>query len=139
MTTISSDSTANHPAKHLNNTFAIEENTSNYYKIIEFQKLMNQNKNKFSILHISIFPKIENMLLELNEYPDVIALTETKIKESKTQVNRVLNGFTFVHNDTKTSAGGVGIYIKSHICFKFRQDLEMKCREYESIWIEIVC
>ena len=127
---------------------------------------MNQNKNKFSILHINIrnvykykkslqsinirslyinirslyknFPKIENMLLELNQYPDVIALTETKIKESGTQVNRVLNGYTFVHNDTKTSAGGVGIYTKSHICFKFRQDLEIKCREYESIWIEIV-
>ena len=105
---------------------------------------MNQNKNKFSILHINIrslyknFPKIENMLFELNQYPDVIALTETKIKESGTQVNRVLNGYTFVHNDTKTSAGGVGIYIKSHICFKLRQDLEIKCREYESIWIEIV-
>ena len=144
MTTISSDSTANHPVKHLNNIFAIEENTSNYYKIIEFQKLMNQNKNKFSILHINIrslyknFPKIENMLLELNQYPDVIALTETKIKESGTQVNRVLNGYTFVHNDTKTSAGGVGIYIKSHLYFKLRQDLEIKCREYESIWIEIV-
>ena len=137
MTTISSDSTANHPAKHLYNTFAIEENTSNYYKTTEFQKLMNQNKNKFSILHINIrslyknFPKIDNMLLELNQYPDVIALTETKIKESGTQVNRVLNGFTFVHNDTKTSAGGVGIYIKSHICFKRRQDLEIKCREYD--------
>ena len=105
---------------------------------------MNQNKNKFSIVHINIrslyknFPRIENMLFELNQYPDVIALTETKIKESGTQVNRVLNGYTFVHNDTKTSAGGVGIYIKSHICFKLRQDLEIKCREYEAIWIEIV-
>ena len=62
------------------------------------------------------------MLLELNEYPDVIALTETKIKESGTLV---LNDFTFVHNDTKTSAGGVNIYIKSNICFKLRQDLEI--------------
>ena len=79
------------------------------------------------------FPKIKNMLLELNEYPDVIALTETKIKKSDTQVNRVLNGFIFVHNGTKTSAGGVGSYIKSNICFKLRQDLEMKCRDYESI------
>ena len=64
------------------------------------------------------------MLLELNKYPDVIALTETKIKESGTQVNRVLNGFTFVHNDTKTSAGGVGIYIKSNICFKLYRILK---------------
>ena len=38
MTTISSDSTANHPAKHLNNTFAIEENTSNY----EGQSISNE-------------------------------------------------------------------------------------------------
>ena len=58
--------------------------------------------------------------------------------ESGTQVKRVLNGFTFVYNDTKTSAGGVGIYIKLHICFKLRQDLEIKCRDYESIWIEII-
>ena len=144
MTTISSGSTLNHPAKYLNKIYANKENTSNYYKIIEFQNLMNQTKNKFSILHMNIrslnknYLKIENMLLELNEYSDVIALTETKIKESGTKVNRVLNGFTFVHNDTKTSAGGVDIYIKSNICFKLRQDLEIKCRDYESIWIEIL-
>ena len=96
MTNTSSGSTVNHIAKYLNKIYVNEEKTSNYYKIIEFQKLINQNKNNFSILHMNIrsvnknFPKIENMFLELNESPDVIALTETKIKESGTQVNRVL-------------------------------------------------
>ena len=146
MINILSDSTVNHTAKNLNKIYANKENTSNYYKIIlknPIQKLMSQNKNNFSVLHMNIkslnknFPEIENMLIELNEYPDVIALTEIKIKESGTQVNRVLNYFT-VHNDTKTSPGGLGIYIKSNICFKLRQDLEIKCREYESIGIEIV-
>ena len=43
---------------------------------------MNQNKNRFSIKSLNKnFPKIENMFLELNEYPDVIALIETKIKK----------------------------------------------------------
>ena len=86
--------------------------------------IRNLNKN---------FLRIENMLLEQNKYSDVIALTETKIKKSDTQVNRVLNGFTFVHNDTKTSAGGVGIYIKSNICSRLRLDLVIKCRDSESI------
>ena len=57
--------------------------------------------------------KLENFLLAIEHCPDVIAITETKLKNSKSVVsyNLQLEGYDFVHTDTNMNADGVGFYI----------------------------
>jgi len=64
--------------------------------------------------------KLENFLLSGIEHcSDVIAITETKLKNSKSVVsyNLQLEGYDFVHTDTNMNAGGVAFYIKKNIKF----------------------
>ena len=57
--------------------------------------------------------KLKNFLLAIEHCPDVIAITETKLKNSKSVVsyNLQLEGCDFIHTDTNMKAGGVGFYI----------------------------
>ena len=55
--------------------------------------------------------KLHEFLTDLKTRPVVIAISETKLKESKIANNINLQGYNFIHYDSKTSAGGVGLYI----------------------------
>ena len=75
--------------------------------------------------------------MELNDLSDIIALTETKILKSQTNTPNALFGYSFVHTDTTTNAGGVDLYIKNNIYFEIRHDLLIYSNDCECIWIEI--
>ena len=68
------------------------------------------------LLHINIrslhknFDNLYDFLVELNFLPDVICLTETRIKLHPL-LNISLPNYTFFHTDSTTNAGGVGIYV----------------------------
>ena len=47
--------------------------------------------------------------------PDIIAISETKITYSQILVNVDINGYDFIHCNSTTNAGGVGIYIKKNV------------------------
>ena len=49
-------------------------------------------------------------LVELNFLPDVIRLTETRIRLHPL-LNISLPNYTFFHTNSTTNAGGVGIYV----------------------------
>ena len=73
--------------------------------------------NRFLVLlHINIrllhknFDNLYDFLVELNFLPDVICLTETRIKLHPL-LNISLPNYTFFHTDSTTNAGGVGIYV----------------------------
>ena len=59
--------------------------------------------------------KLSHFISELKSYRDVIVITETKLKHDKNYVNINLDGYNFMHSDSKTNAGGAGIYIKDSI------------------------
>jgi len=63
--------------------------------------------------------KLENFLSAIEHCPDIIAITESKSKNSKPVVsyNLQLEGYDFVHTDTNMNAGGVGFYILKNIKF----------------------
>ena len=56
------------------------------------------------------FDNLYDFLVELNFLPDVICLTETRIK-LHLLLNISLPNYTFFHTDSTTDAGGVGIYV----------------------------
>jgi len=52
--------------------------------------------------------------------------------------NRV--GYSFLHSDSDTLAGGVGIYINNSLLFQLRNDIPTMIVNSESLWIEVcVC
>ena len=76
---------------------------------------------------------LHDILVTVKSLPDIIAISETKLNE-KTSVNLHIPGYFSVHTDSKTHAGGVGLYIS---LFLRKRDFDISCDEIESCWIEI--
>jgi len=76
-------------------------------------KLMS---NDLSLLHCKIrslyknTEKLEEIVTPCSKPPDIIALSETRIKE--TSIIATLPGYNFINENSQTQAGGVGAYIK---------------------------
>ena len=68
--------------------------------------------------------------------PDIIAITESKINE-KTSANLNSPGYVFVNINSKTQAGGVGLYLSNALKFSRRRDLDISGDGIESCWIEL--
>ena len=104
--------------------------------------LTEKKKNLF-ILHINIRPIYKNFdalnhefLQRLDYLPDIICLSETKIKNLPT-VNLSLTGYHSIeHADSQTAAGGVGIYIFDNYSSKTIEKNTLICN-CEDIWIQI--
>ena len=61
---------------------------------------------------------LQELLVQSNISPDIIALSETKLKVSeKCKVSR--RGYVFIHNGT------VGFFIKEHLSYTIWQNLEL--------------
>ena len=69
--------------------------------------------------------------------PDIIAITETKIKKENLGFNVALENYDFVHSDSPTNAGGVGLYIKKSIKHHLKCKISLNCRAVEDVWIEM--
>ena len=99
--------------------------TNNFkqFKTYETNCKLTSTKKKKSlfILHINIRSIYKNFdalnyefLQSLDYLPDIICLSETKIKNLPT-VNLSLTGYHSIeHADSQTAAGGVGIYISDN-------------------------
>ena len=81
--------------------------------------------------------KLHEFLTDLKTRPAVIAISETKLKESKIANNINLQGYNFIHYDSKTSAVGVGLYINKLLVYSCRNDLRLNLDRVEDLWIEI--
>ena len=117
----------------------------NYYSCEEFiQTKFNANKN-FSIFHVNIhsiqrhIDELRLLLKTLNYKFDVIAISESKLKdEPTTDIN--IEGY---HSPyccfTSAEKGGTLLFISNNLNFKPRKDLEIYSdKELESSFIEII-
>ena len=129
-----------------------------YFDINELNTTFT-NKNAISLIHanlrslrknLSIF---EQMLNRLDRKPDVICITETKLRETimsdsdKNEVNLPVNeldaiklpGYEFYHTISTTNAGGAGLYVSNMCEHKIRNDLDIKIDgECEAKFVEII-
>ena len=104
--------------------------------------LTEKKKNLF-ILHINIrliyknFDALNHKFLQSLDYlPDIICLSETKIKNFP-MVNLSLNGYHSIeHADSQTAVVGVGIYISDNYSSKTIGKNTLNCN-CEDIWIQI--
>ena len=128
--------------------FGMDENlvnaiNSKYYDISEPRNVYN-SKSSFSLFHSNLRSPSKHIdelqtLLRSTEMPfDIIGVSETKQQVDRgflTNVN--LNGYDFYSQPSKTSAGGVAIYIKSSLNYAIRDDLNKTEDEFECICVEI--
>ena len=66
--------------------------------------------------------------------PLIICITETKLKGIP-DVNNSLPGYAFIHENSSTNAGGVGIYISKNLYFE--KNFNGILPDGESIWIKV--
>ena len=101
----------------------------------------HQNHTSFAHLNVqsltSTFDEFSFMLQTFHF--DIIALSETWLKDNKHQINYVqIAGYNtvFRHREAK-GGGGVGFYIKDHMHYKIRKDLNKIEESLETMWVEI--
>ena len=101
-----------------------------------------KKQNGFSILHCNMrslsknVSLLQDILITLKETPSIIAISETKLSENS-RLNINIPGYIFVNTNSKTAAGGVGLYVSEELEFSRRRDLDLCLDGVESCWIEL--
>ena len=124
--------------------FIYDLTDSKYYTPSEFLSSKIPKKS-FSMFHLNIaslslhLDDLKTILSILDHPFDIIAISETKIKEDHDPISNIsLDGYNFEHTPTKTDFGGVGIFIKDYIDYDIRPDLSQSLDTVsESIFIEV--
>ena len=104
---------------------------SKYYDTHELQQLKIPNKEKaFSFFHINScslnknFEELQNLLKSANIQFDITAITKTRVtKNISVTQNIELGNYSIEHTPTESFAGGILLYIASHLSYKTRSDL----------------
>ena len=127
-----------------------DESFSSIFQNIKSCKYLDLNspcihfkKNELFLLHLNMrslqknFDNLCNFLSKLPSKPHVISISETKIKD-KPLLYVSIPGYTFLHNNSLSNAGGVGVYVAD--IFQL-EELTFKATIHgcENIWIKITC
>jgi len=115
-----------------------------YYSLSDITTTFEQHcKDSLSIFHGDIVSlsknlyKLENFLTQVRYAPDIIVITETRIKYTVPIVYNVnLQGYKFIHVDTHKNDGGVDLYVENCIDFIVLNRLQIKNCDCETLWIE---
>ena len=79
--------------------------------------------NDLKLLHANVrslcknLNKIHEIIHLMKKTPEIIAISETKLKDNY-QYTPIINQYTFECKNSKSNAGGVGIFIKSGLSYK---------------------
>ena len=88
------------------------------YVTSDNQTIINKKRqDDLFLMHFNIrslqkhINELNNIIAGFDDKPKIIAISETKLQEGKIYQNIELDGYQFIHRDSITSAGGVGLYI----------------------------
>ena len=79
---------------------------------------------------------MNDILQTVEETPDIITISETKLTDSSLE-NISVPGYIFINKNSKTNAGGVGLYIKDTLNFIRRTELDLITDGLETYFIEL--
>ena len=80
------------------------------------------------------FDKLEDLLTRLGKLPDVIAITETKLSS---KLSSFLQGYKFEQSNSKTLAGGVGLFIRDSLDYQIINDYLLNVEDCEELWAKV--
>ena len=99
------------------------------------------SSNEIIICHLNVVSlvkninKVEDFLNEFTRKPDVICISETKLKNENLQYI-TLYGYNFFCYNSVTKAGGAGIYVINSIHCVEVCDLRMNLTGCEDVWVQ---
>ena len=82
------------------------------------------------------FDSVSDISNNCQSLPDVLAITESKLKRGDDEPP--IDGYDFKRSDTTTAFGGVGVYLSKDLDYSVRNDLALGVNHCEDIWINIV-
>ena len=116
---------------------------SEYYDIPKLDNILCKAHGKgISLFHCNIrslsknFTLLIDMLYSIYSWPEIIAVTETRLNSNSIS-NVDLPNYNFFHVDSPTLAGGTAIYVKDTIKAIPRPELKIDLLLIESCWVEI--
>ena len=113
-----------------------------YYDQKSFNNLTISTKGLF-IMYYNIgslqknFDILAYYLSKLEQPLDGMAISATKITKHAQYLNIKLQGYSFLHCDSKTKAGRVAFDIKESLLFSRRNNIKVELQLVEDKWIEI--
>ena len=119
---------------------SIFDNFKNCTYISPNSSMPNCN-NSLTILHLNIrflnknFDELHKFLVSIRIRPDVICLTETRIKNDPV-LNIMIPQYKFYHVHSQTSAGGVAVYVSDNVTSKLCPN-QYVMPNSESLWLEL--
>ena len=117
--------------------------TSYYVDACKRNLFDKKNHDDLFIIHFNVrsiqknIDSLNNLLSSFKNQPDIVAISKTKLKKEKINRNFNLDGYTFIHSDSTTNAGSVGLYIKNKIKFELNQYSNYLLPNSEHLWIDI--
>ena len=121
-------------------------NNINEHKYYDVSNLSIINKKKALLLvHINIrsiqnqnnFESLQEFLQNFNRLPDILCISETRLKRDSITANILLPGYDFIHQDSPTNVGGVVMYINNLILYEQINDLQLNIEGCKDIWIKL--
>ena len=118
-----------------------------HHDIVSINEYLDLNNNRLNLflIHFNVrslqknFDKLTNYILQIKKLPDIIAITETKLGKNQIVINIDIEGYNFIHSDSSSRAGGVGLYmyIKDSLTFTLKEGFDLNINSVENIWIQI--
>ena len=111
-----------------------------YYDLIP--KFITKNNRSLFLLHVNIrllqknFDKLFEILNDFSPKPDVIRLSESRIKTAPL-VNIDIPGYELVFSSPRKNSGGVGVYISTHLNFHNLQLNSIGFEHCKDIWFSV--
>ena len=82
------------------------------------------------------FDKLNELLTNYDILPDIIAMSETKVKLSQVY-NAKLSGYHFYLKGTTTSWGGVGLFIKESLSISICKEFDLNIPNCEDMRVQL--
>ena len=97
----------------------------------------NSNLNVFhnNVRTLNNFDNVSDIFHNCTVLPDVLALTETRLKADKNIPD--LKDYSFEHVNSPTAAGGVGAFISNKLKYSVMNDLSLNVKNCEDIWLKV--
>ena len=114
--------------------------TDNCYISTPGFQTLYANNTDFCILDINIkslnknSEKLEELWSVRGKMPEIVAISKTELNSN---LKTFLPGYTFIHNNSPTNAGGVGMFTKDTLNYKTTTEYQLNIMGYEEIWVKI--
>ena len=120
-----------------------DADNNKYYNVGEIENIFAEStKTDLSIFHFNLRSlrknkeKIEEIFYEINFLPDIIAISESNIKNTCID-NVSLNDYNIIHNDSSINAGGVAMYLKKDVNVCVKENINFNITGCENLWMEV--